>query len=171
MQDTRCHRLYSKGGGPGKAEEEEMLRALGLTLLMAYLPSCSGEPPETLGLRNGRLAPCPDKPNCLCSDDGRKGHFAEPLAFTGPPGEAWARLRGVIENYPRTKIVTDTGDYMHSEFTVSIFGFVDDVEFHLRPDQGIIAVRSASRLGYSDLGVNRRRLDRIRRMLKDLGPI
>ena len=73
--------------------------------------------------------------------------------------------------YPRTEIITDTGEYLHAEFTISIFGFVDDVEFHLRPGEGIIALRSASRLGYSDLGVNRRRIAKLMRMLQERGVI
>jgi uncharacterized protein (DUF1499 family) len=138
---------------------------------MAFLISCAGEPPDTLGVRDGRLADCPGKPNCLCSDDPREGHNTEPLVFSGTAEEAWGALRRVVEEYPRAKIVTDTGEYMHAEFTVSIFGFVDDVEFHLRAGEGIIALRSASRLGYSDLGVNRRRIDKLRRMLQDRGVI
>lgn len=139
--------------------------------MIGMLVSCAGEPPETLGVRDGRLAACPDKPNCLCSDDPREGHYTEPLVYAGTAEEAWSALREVVKNCPRTRIVRDTAGYMHAEFTVSIFGFVDDVEFHLRPELGIIALRSASRLGYSDLGVNRRRIEKLRRMLQDRGVI
>jgi uncharacterized protein (DUF1499 family) len=124
-----------------------------------------------MGVRDGRLTPCPDKPNCHGSDDPDEGHRVEPFAFTGPAGEAWEALREIVGAYPKTKVVQDTGEYMHVEFTVSIFGFVDDVEFHLRPEKGIIALRSASRLGYSDLGVNGRRIEKIRRLLRDRGVI
>jgi uncharacterized protein (DUF1499 family) len=148
-----------------------VLRGTGVIVLAALLTSCSGKPPDTLGIRGGRLADCPDKPNCLCSDDRREAHGTDPLVYTGAAAEAWSALRQAVEDYPRTRIVTDTGEYMHAEFTVSIFGFVDDVEFHLRPEQGIIALRSASRLGYSDLGVNRRRIEKLRRTLQDRGVI
>lgn len=147
------------------------MRVAGIIVLMAFLISCAGETPETLGVRDGRLAACPDKPNCLCSDDTREGHDTEPLVFTGTAAEAWAALREVVEEHPKTRIVTDTGEYMHAEFTVSVFGFVDDVEFHLRAEEGIIALRSASRLGHSDLGVNRRRIEKLRRLLQKRGAI
>jgi uncharacterized protein (DUF1499 family) len=142
-----------------------------MALLLLSLTSCAGEPPDTLGTQAGRLSPCPDSPNCLSSDERREGHRIEPFAVRVPPREAWAALRRVVETYPKASIVTDTGSYMHAEFKVSVFGFVDDVEFHLRPEDGIIAVRSASRLGYSDLGVNGRRVERVRRLLKERGVI
>jgi uncharacterized protein (DUF1499 family) len=68
-------------------------------------------------------------------------------------------------------IVTDSAGYLHAECESAVFGFVDDLELHLRPDEGVIAVRSASRLGYSDVGANRRRVERLRAMLTRLGVV
>ena len=70
-----------------------------------------------------------------------------------PPGDAWLSVRGSVEGLPLTKIIDETSDYLHAECTSAVFGFVDDLELHLRPVEGLIAVRSSSRLGYSDLGV------------------
>jgi uncharacterized protein (DUF1499 family) len=79
-----------------------------------------------------------------------------------PAGEAWPAVRGSVENLPRTRIVAVTSDYLHAECASAVFGFVDDLELHLRRAEGVIAVRSASRLGHSDLGVNRRRIENLR---------
>ena len=75
---------------------------------------------------------------------------------------AWGRLQEVIEGMARTKILTTTPNYLHAEFKIAVFGFVDDVECVLEPESGTIQIRSASRVGHSDLGVNRRRVEKIR---------
>ena len=79
----------------------------------------------------------------------------------------WKALKEVLNARPRTRIVTVTDDYLHAQEKSRIFGFVDDIEFHLRSAEGIIAVRSASRVGYSDFGVNRRRVEEIRKVLHE----
>jgi uncharacterized protein (DUF1499 family) len=85
------------------------------------------------------------------------------------PAEGWRAARELVSELPRSRIVTETADYLHVECRSALFGFVDDLELHLRPAGGIIAVRSASRLGYSDLGVNRRRVEDLRAALTDRG--
>ncbi len=85
--------------------------------------------------------------------------------------QAWSAVHGVLSTLPGVHIVTDSADYLHAECESTVFGFVDDVELHLRSVEGVIAVRSASRLGYSDLGVNRRRVERLRAMLARLGVV
>jgi uncharacterized protein (DUF1499 family) len=86
-----------------------------------------------------------------------------------PSGNAWLAVRGTVESLPRTKIIAETPDYLHAECTSAVFGFVDDLELHLRTAEGVIAVRSASRLGYSDFGVNRRRIENLRALLLKQG--
>lgn len=125
----------------------------------------------TTGIENNRLAPCPSSPNCVSSDATDEGHAVEPFGLAADPDQAWAALQEVMKSRPRTRIVELTGDYLHAEEKSRLFGFVDDIEFHLRPGQGLIAVRSASRTGYSDLGVNRRRVEAIRQALKDRGVV
>ena len=137
--------------------------------VMMPIFSCSGTRPNNLGVKDSRLVPCPSTPNCVSSDDPDGVHFIAAIHLSVPASDAWRRLRSAIESYPRTEIVRATDDYIHAECRSAIFGFVDDVEFHLRPSQGIIAVRSASRLGYSDFGVNRKRIETLRVRLTELG--
>jgi uncharacterized protein (DUF1499 family) len=79
-----------------------------------------------------------------------------------------ADLKTVIQNLERTKIITETENYLYAEFTSALMGFVDDVEFLLDDSANVIHVRSASRLGQSDLGVNRKRIETIRAKLNEL---
>ena len=92
-----------------------------------------------------------------------------PLALAMPAPEAWNLIRKTIEDQPRVRIVEQTGGYLHAEYRSRLFRFVDDLELQLRADQRIIAVRSASRLGYSDFGVNRRRVETLRAGLRHRG--
>jgi uncharacterized protein (DUF1499 family) len=108
------------------------------------------------------LAPCPTSPNCVSSQAGDREHFIEPLHFSGEVVRAWNRLKSALDRESRLTIVEDTGSYLHAEARSLIFRFVDDIEFVLDPDAGVIQVRSASRVGYSDFSVNRRRVERIR---------
>ncbi|MCF8051308.1 MAG: DUF1499 domain-containing protein [Desulfobacterales bacterium] len=125
--------------------------------------------PLDIGLTNGRLSPCPSSPNCVSSDARDKSHRIDALELAADPAKVWAALKKRLAVRPRTRIVTVTDDYLHAQEKSRIFGFVDDIEFHLRPAEQIIAIRSASRVGYSDFGVNRRRVEEIRRVLHDLG--
>lgn len=128
------------------------------------LMGCSGHMPD-LGVNNGRLAPCPESPNCASSQAADEKHFIQPIHFTGTRQEARARLLQVVESQKRTKILEVRENYFRAEATSAVFGFVDDVEFYFpaeAPGAKIIHVRSASRVGYSDLGVNRKRIKQIR---------
>jgi uncharacterized protein (DUF1499 family) len=127
--------------------------------------SFSGTRPTNIGVTDGKLLACPDSPNCVSSQSIDAEHKIAPLTYTGDPAKALADLKAVIENMPRTKIITAEGNYIYAEFTSAFMGYVDDVEFYLNTDKGIIEVRSASRLGKSDLGVNRDRVEAIRAQL------
>jgi uncharacterized protein (DUF1499 family) len=137
------------------------------TMHLAALPVISnlmkGQRPTTLGVKDGKLAPCPNSPNCVVSQ-GREDaeHAIAPLQYDGDRTSAMARLVEVINAMPRTEIIQQTEDYLYAEFTSQWMGFVDDVEFYLPDTPGVIHVRSASRLGESDLGVNRQRVETIR---------
>ena len=116
-----------------------------------------------LGIVAGRLADCPDSPNCVCSDAADPSHRIGPFALAIEPGPAWNEIRAAVAALPRTRIVKRTGDYLHAECKSRWFGFVDDLELHLRTSRGnAVAVRSASRIGYSDFGVNRARVEELR---------
>jgi uncharacterized protein (DUF1499 family) len=125
--------------------------------------------PSDIGITNGRLSPCPSSSNCVSSDARDKSHRIDALQLAADPAKVWTALKEILAVRPRTRIVTVTDDYLHAEEKSRIFGFVDDIEFHLRPTEQLIAVRSASRVGYSDLGVNRKRVESIRRRLQELG--
>jgi uncharacterized protein (DUF1499 family) len=115
------------------------------------------------------LRPCPASPNCVSSDAADAAHAIPAIEFRGPANKAWQAAKDALLALPRTRIVVDTGLKLHAECTSAVFGFVDDVEFELRADQGSIAVRSASRTGYSDFGVNRRRIEAIRAAMRAPG--
>ena len=108
------------------------------------------------------ITPCPDRPNCVSSQAADEQHFIEPLRIAGDPGTAWSSLKTILQQQPGARIVAEQNNYLHAEFRSRVFRFVDDVEFVIQADQGVIDVRSASRTGYSDFGVNRRRIERIR---------
>lgn len=113
-------------------------------------------------LVNGKLRPCPPTPNCVSSESSDLIHRIEPLPFTGSPEEAMARLKKLIIEKGGTVQHEEQG-YIWSTFTVPVFGFIDDVEFRLSPQEAVIHVRSSSRLGISDLGVNRGRVEELRK--------
>ncbi len=138
---------------------------LTVILCMAIL-SCSGQRPDNLGVNDGRLAPCPASPNCICSDGCDPQHQTQPFRLKQPAADAWETVKHVVQQLPRTRIITQTDAYLHAECHSVVFGFVDDLELHLRPADNIIAVRSASRLGYSDFGVNRKRIETLRARLQ-----
>lgn len=120
------------------------------------------QPTDEADLAQGRLRACPPSPNCVSSQADDAAHRVEPLAFQGDPSAAMDRLRRAIVSLPRAKIVTATPSYIHAEFTSRLFRFVDDVELLLDPERRVVDVRSASRVGYSDLGANRKRVEALR---------
>ena len=130
--------------------------------------SFSGKRPDNLGVTQGKLLACPSTPNCVCSqaDPSDKEHFIEPIASSGKaPGDAIASLKAIIEGMERSTINEATDSYLYAEFSSKLMGFVDDVEFYAEPS-GQIQVRAAARLGKSDLGVNRKRVDTIRELFQ-----
>jgi len=136
-------------------------------ILCLYAVSLFSWTRSTAGLVNGRLRPCPESPNCVCSQTSEPNvadsiHDIDPIRFEGDPAQAWSRLEAVLSGLPRVATTERTGNYLRTEFTTPILRFVDDVEFLLDPANGVIHVRSCSRVGYGDLGTNRRRVEMIR---------
>ncbi len=128
----------------------------------------SGTRPDNLGVRDGRLAAPKRTPNNVSSQTDRNAdaqHYIEPLRYGGDARKAWAVLRQVIDAMPRVRVVKAEANYLHAEFTSKLMGFVDDTEFYLDAKAGVIQVRSASRLGRGDHGVNRERIETIRTQL------
>ena len=132
------------------------------SLLLGFsIIGCTGNQPVDLGLKDGYLRPCPSSPNCVNSMVNEdEVHRIEPFR-----GVSLAELRELLQNEERVEIVTDHENYLHAEFTSLLMRFVDDVEFFSIAEEQVIHVRSASRLGRSDLGANRRRVEGLRTKL------
>ncbi len=142
-----------------------MLAAIFMVLLLS---GCSGTAPEDLGAKGGELKPCPDTPNCV-STQAAKGdteHRMKPVAYGEDKGAAKAAIMATIEESSRSTILEDSEDYVRSEFTSRLFRFVDDVEFYIDEKDRLIHFRSASRMGSSDMGVNRERMTELSTNLK-----
>lgn len=112
----------------------------------------------------GRLPPCPDSPNCVSSQADDERHFIEPLSYSGDAQVAWDILVSIVQSWKRTMILEEEDHYLHAGVRSLVFRFVDDVELLLNPEAKRIHVRSASRTGYSDFGVNRRRVEQLRKV-------
>ena len=133
---------------------------------MRLLP---GKRPPDLGVTGGRLKPAPKSPNAVSSQADDVQHKIAPLSYQTLQAQAIEALAKIIEATPRTRIITRSVDYLYAEYESALFGFVDDVEFYFEPGAKRVQVRSASRVGYSDFGVNRARVEDIRRRLAASG--
>jgi uncharacterized protein (DUF1499 family) len=122
--------------------------------------SLTSRTPKT-GLIAAKLQPCPGTPNCVVSENGTSVSRIDPLLFKSQPDKAWMTLRQVVTGNGGT-IRQQQQDYLWATFTSRVFRFVDDVEFRLDAAQGVIHMRSASRAGSSDFGVNRKRIEKLR---------
>ena len=143
-----------------------MRKSFFLLLSGVLFTACGSTPPENLGIREGKFSPCPDSPNCVSSyaspEDER--HFIAPLAYSGSREDARRKLLDILSAYgSRAVTVTQAGDdYIRAEFRTPLLRFTDDVEFYLPADSRVIHLRSASRVGYSDMGANRKRIEGLR---------
>ncbi|PJZ85619.1 DUF1499 domain-containing protein [Leptospira harrisiae] len=138
-----------------------------LFTLLVLLVGCTGTRPEYLGVKSGKLNDCPKTPNCISSfaDPSDKEHYRNPVPYKKSLVDAYGILKGKLEQSPRTKIIQENSSYIYTEFTSLIMRYVDDVEFYFDEKNKLLHFRSASRLGKSDLGVNRKRIELL---LKDL---
>ncbi|MDJ0716587.1 MAG: DUF1499 domain-containing protein [Prochloraceae cyanobacterium] len=131
----------------------------------------SSTQPTNLGVNAGKLAVCSTKPNCVNSQTTAEDtdHSIDPLKYDfSSPTEAIANLDRILKDLPRVDIISETDNYLYAQVTSRWMGFVDDLEFYVNKDAGIIEVRSSARLGESDLGVNRQRIENIRTQLNQL---
>ena len=124
--------------------------------------------PDNLGVKDGRLAPPKSTPNCVSSqaDTADAEHYIAPIAFKGDAVAAMAAVRKAIESMRGGTVIRHEGNYLYAEFRTPLMRFVDDVEFSFDEKAGLIHVRSASRLGRRDFGVNRARIEAIRRRIE-----
>ncbi|MFZ2404780.1 MAG: DUF1499 domain-containing protein [Methylobacter sp.] len=113
-----------------------------------------------------KLAACPNSPNCVSSQAADEDHFIAPFKITGNVEDAWAALKKALISQSRTVITNETGGTLHAEATSLVFRFVDDIDAILDADARLIHIRSASRTGYGDFGVNRKRVETLRSQLQ-----
>lgn len=123
---------------------------------------------SSVGIESGSLRPCPTSPNCVVSQNADAKHSIAPITYHVTRDKARETLLKVLTVVPRTTVIKQTDNYIHAISKSRIFKFVDDVEFYFPSDKSVIHIRSASRVGDSDFGVNRRRLEQIRLALRDL---
>ncbi len=142
------------------------MMTLGVILLLGIAPMEGGLAAHPQGSPPTHIEPCPRSPNCVSSLAGDARHAIPPLVYAGTVDEAREALLGILKAAPRVTLVASEPDYLHAELRSRVFGFVDDVECFFPPGQQVIHVRSASRTGYYDFGVNRKRIEAIRRQLQ-----
>lgn len=122
----------------------------------------SGKRPANLGVKEGKLAACPAKPNCVSSQSSKPKHTIAPFAFGADPAKDMARLKSLVASQSGVRVIEASDHYIYAECKTPLMGFVDDLEFAWDSEARVCHVRSASRLGYSDLGKNRSRVEAIR---------
>lgn len=132
-----------------------------ICLIFILLTGCAGTRPDSIG----QFADCPDKPNCVSTKSSTPTHKVSPLSYSSSLEEAKNKLIKIVESMPRSKIINNNESFLHVEFTSQVFRFIDDVEFYFN-EPGIIHFRGASRIGHSDMGVNRDRVEEIRLAFK-----
>lgn len=142
-------------------------RLLIIHVLGICLTACSSNNPID---QQGAMAPCPSSPNCV-SSRGQDDAFISPFVLTGVAQQSWPSIIDILMAMPRTEIIEQSPGYVHATASSRIFSFVDDMELELVSDGKTIDIRSASRTGYSDMGVNRKRMEQLREMLSEAGLI
>ncbi len=120
--------------------------------------------PTTLGITDGRLAPCKRSPNCVSSqaDPDDREHYIEPIVFRG----SMATLRRAVESMARATVIKEERNYLYAEYRTRLMRYVDDRELCYDAERGLVHVRSASRLGRRDFGVNRKRVEALRALIR-----
>ncbi|WP_026100134.1 DUF1499 domain-containing protein [Fortiea contorta] len=146
-----------------------MILVLLLTLLNSLIFPAATWATSSLGVTDNHLSSCPASDNCVVSQNADTKHAIDPISYHVDRKAAQEVLLKVLSVVPRTEVIEQTQDYIHALSKSRIFKFIDDVEFYFPTNESVIHVRSASRVGESDLGVNRRRVEQIRLALKDLG--
>ena len=137
-------------------------------LVLFFTRNFPPKKPAGIGIQAGSLALCGNKPNCVCSIDNRANHMISPLDWSGAESMGIEKIEALVNSFPRTKVISKSGNYLHAEFRTLIFGYVDDVEFLVDVNAKKIHIRSASRLGYSDLGANLSRVEILRTLFAQI---
>jgi uncharacterized protein (DUF1499 family) len=140
---------------------EGRTKTVALFLIVIGALGCVSDTRDSRSKTPADLAPCPNSPNCVSTKSNDPGHAMPPLPYLKSGRESMDRLVGIVQEMKRANIVAATPTYLHVEFRSALFRFVDDLEFVLEDAARLIHFRSASRTGYYDFGVNRRRMKEI----------
>lgn len=154
---------------PGKPSATSQIRLV--ILVSVALASATGHAERMDPLSDSTLKPCPSSPNCVSSDASDSSHHIEGFILVESSEESWRAVTRVIETQPRTKVTLINATQLSAEVSSRVFGFVDDLDLEFRAGTGSVAVRSASRTGYWDLGANRSRVENLRTALRSRGLI
>ena len=140
-----------------------------LAVLAGQLGLLQGKPPSNLGVRDGRLKPPAKTPNSVSSQallhpdhPMRDAALIAPLPLKGGGPATVARIKQIVEGLPGARVVKSAPDYLYAQFTTPLMKFIDDTEFWFDPAAGVVQVRSASRVGRGDRGLNRARVEAVR---------
>ena len=163
--------VLPKGRRPAMIWFVSALCCVGFPCVGLALLSFFAKAPEGLGVRNGRLAAFPASPNCVSTQAETQQHWIAPLTPSSGEEQPIARIAAIVKNLRGATVVQQSDTYLRAEFRSLIFRFCDDVEFFHDAPQGQIHFRSASRVGHSDLGVNRKRMEEIRRLFEASAPV
>lgn len=142
------------------------MKTITLCTLLVLLYSCQSKRPTNIGIIDSpegkKLTKCPETPNCLSSHySADKEHYVEPLAYKMPKDQAKKLIVSIIKKTPSAELITNEDNYVYAEYTSALLKFVDDVEFDFN-QEGKVHIRSASRLGRKDFGVNSKRIEEIK---------
>jgi len=135
-----------------------------LILSLILMVGCASTTKKETGVIQGKFYPCPDRPNSVSSmADKEDSHYIEPIVYNNITKDiANTKIFAILQSLKNITIIEHSNEYIYIEIRSSFFKFVDDVEFYFPDDENIIHVRSLARSGYSDFGVNRKRLEKIR---------
>ena len=123
--------------------------------------------PSDLGVKEGMLAPLPSSPNAVSSQTMQDNRYVPPLPYAGDLEQTKSLVKKAASDFGGAHIMVEKPDYLHMVFTIPVIPFKDDVEFYFSEKEQLVHYRSASRVGYSDLGVNRQRYERLRRIFEE----
>ncbi len=141
-------------------------KSIVIVLTFLILAGCGGDMKNNSNLINGIFKSCPSSPNCVSSmEEGKK--YIQPLRYSVERNKALATITQVVSTLPGASLVEEQGGYLHYTVKSRVFGFIDDLEIYLPEGEQTVHLRSASRVGYSDFGVNRNRLEKVEKMLQE----
>lgn len=144
---------------------------IGPLIVVGTMWGCFGKSSDVNNHQPSALLGCPASPNCVSSLAKDSEHRIEPFHLRTDPETSWDEIKSTVASLPRTTIVSASLDSIQAECRSMIFRFVDDLTLHLSPAENIVHIRSASRTGYFDFGVNFRRVENLREQLRQRGII